>query len=704
MSHKNFEPDLIDWPDIEQDYFWNDGKRNASGHRKVNPPPFDSIHDRPFIAWDGEGITYEGNPQQAYVLFAASTGDYITAPEGHCLTTQQCFNLLFDIEERIPLAYHIGFGFGYDVNQIFNSFSRRDVYALSQATKRGRIFKWRGYRIKLHPGKMVRISKGEEKDERRTVTIYDTFGFFQTSFIKVVTAYCPDELHSIESGKGNRAAFKYADIREITRYCLAENELLVRIMCQLRANFEERGLYLRDWHGPGAVASASLKRYNIKRAMGEVPEAVTRASRLAYQGGRFELLRAGYHSQKIWEYDINSAYPDAIVGLPDLSKGVWEFQEQFEPGSFGVWNVSYVDRRSDRYDKYSAYRAQPLFYRNYDGRVAYPPKVEGWYWTPEVENIVEIRYPSSVEIKGGWVFRGGDSRPFKHIEDIYYERLALKKSGIGGLERVLKLEMNSYYGKFAQRSGWFKPGDKIPSYHQLEWAGYITSATRAKLFKTYSSSPGSVFSFETDAIFSTRPLSLDCGKNLGQWKETVLDDILYVQSGFYFAHSSDGDISHYRGFDRGSLKFDMVYEWLDKLDPMKLDKPNVRLYGPTKRFIGFKRALLSRNPHYWRTWDNSPREITIGRDGKRVHMPFCPVCRGVLHSDSASSGNHSGGKWTDGLHGLITTLPGGRSNPHKIPWAEKPAKPEKSARPEEPEDSDIWEMEAEYDKTDGFLL
>lgn len=634
-------------------------------------------HERPFIAWDGEGITYPTSKQQAYVLFACSTGDHITAAEGDNLGTERCFDLLFRVEQQYPNAYHVGFGFSYDVNQILSSLSRREIYLVARATKQGLTTKWNGYSIKIHPGKLFRVSRGE-KSERQTVTIYDTFGFFQKAFIKVVASYFPDRLFEIESGKLNRINFQYADIKEITRYCLAENMLLVDIMNHLRNIFLDRGLELREWHGPGAVAAASFKLHNIKKHLGETPKEVHNASRLAYQGGRFELLRAGYHQGPIWQYDINSAYPSAIAELPSMSEGNWEFTKEFEPASFGVWNIKYRDCRNDGYDRYCQYRAQPFFYRDSRGAISYAPYVEGWYWTPEVEAaIATCKYPHILEIKGGWLFRPKtNTKPFAFIHDIYNERLKMKRRGDDGI--VPKLEMNSYYGKFAQRAGWFKEGDRIPSYHQLEWAGYITSSTRAKLFKVYSSANASIFSFETDAIFSTRPIQVDVGENLGQWSVTEFTDILYLQSGFYFAHNSEGKVTeHYRGFDKGSLNFDQVLEWLSRLDPSKLTgKGNPKLYGPSKRFVGFKRALQSRNHKYWRTWTSDRREISIGRDGKRIHFPNCPLCLEGL-------------RFSEGLHGLTISLPGGISHPHRIPW-----------------DTDYienyWAEEKEVDTTDGF--
>jgi hypothetical protein len=662
-------------------------KRDPISHRN-REAYFLSQKERPFIAWDGEGITYPGSRQQSYVLFACSTGDRIVAKEGCGLSTEECLNLLFRVESKFPNAYHVGFGFSYDINQILTSFSRIDLRNLARRIRQGKAYRWRGiYTFWIKPGKSLQITRNQNGN-KSTVRIYDTFGFFQRRFVDVVRAYFPTGLSSIESGKANRAVFQYSEIDEITRYCLAENALLVTIMDRLRDNFEERGLHLREWHGPGAVASASLKLHGIKEHLGvDIPTDVRRASQLAYQGGRFELLRAGVCKENVYQYDINSAYPSAIINLPSLRRGRWEYVngDSFETGVFGVWHLRYGDKRTDRYDRLATFRAQPYFYRDSHGRITYPYRVEGWYWNPEAELTLLLDYPCEVEIIEGWVFRPDtDIRPFAYVEDIYYERLELKKQG-DGLERVLKLEINSLYGKLAQRAGWYQKGDRIPAYHQLEWAGYITSATRAKLFRAYLQCIGGIFAFETDAIFSTRPLNLPCGENLGEWAQTNYTDILYLQSGFYFAHPVGGGITeHYRGFDKGSLNYEQVYNWLDSLDPTRsiFDPSQPRLFGTTKRFIGFKRALASRQSSYWRSWETSNREITIGREGKRKHSFNCPQCL-------------SGRKWTDCLHGLVVNQeerPGENvSQRHRVPW-----------------DDEIWDnpwaVEDELSLLDGRIL
>jgi len=646
------------------------------------------LQSRPFIAWDGEGITYDNRRQQAYVLLAASTGDKIVAPEFQTLSTQDCLDLLFKVEEANRDAVHIGFGFGYDINQILNSFSRRNLYGLNRKAKAGTTYNWRrwkgdkGYRIKVHPGKLFRVGKGTlGQDDYGCVTIYDTLGFFGKSFIEVVKSFFPERLSEIESGKGNRNQFRYSELDSITQYCLHECELLVQILDRLRENFERAGLNLNAWYGPGAVANASFRLHKIRDAMAESPKEVQQASRFAYQGGRFELFRAGYNAGRVYQYDINSAYPSVIATLPSLSQGYWEHVKNFEPGTFGVWCCSYRNRSTQKYDRYCDYKPEPLFYRDIHGRIAYPYNTSGWYWTPEAELLTEIEYPAEISITEGWVFRGNGETPFKYYEDRYYERLELKKKG-DGAEYAIKLELNSGYGKHAQRSGWFKNGDRIPSYHQLEWAGYTTSATRAKLFRASQSVVGGIISFETDALFTTRPMGgqIVIGEGLGEWSETILDDLLYIQSGFYFAHQGDKEIAHYRGFDKGSISFDRVADWLEgcSTNPFTKSTNDQKLLGPTHRFVGFRRALISKQKDYWRSWESEEREITIGREGKRIHMPACPACR-------------KGKGWMQEMHGLVVTHqmhPYGASYPHKIPWI----------------DSDFgnyWTEEDEVDITDG---
>jgi DNA polymerase type B, organellar and viral len=664
INWDNVEEEVIDTTQLP--YFMRPpgimGSRDKRTHRS---------EDKPFIAWDGEGITYAGSAQQAYVLLAASTGDYILAPEGQKLETLDCLELLFRVEDANPGAIHIGFGFGYDMNQIISSFSRNEIFRLSNQIRRGRMYRWRKkYGFKVHPGKMLQITRGWKGDnDYSCITIYDTYGFFNQPFIEVVRSYFPDRLDSIESGKSDRGSFRYNDMERIIRYCLSENELLVDILEKLRTDFHKANIYPSGWHGPGAIASASLRSHKIKEYMGQSPKEIRDIARYAYQSGRFEALGVGYHSSTVYEYDINSAYPSFISQLPQLSDGYWENVKEWEPGTFSVWKCHYRDKRLGRDDRYRDYRLNPLFHRDERGSISFPPATDGWYWEPEAALLTSIDYPAESDILEGWIWRDssdGRIQPFKFVEDRYYERQELKRIH-DGAERAIKLELNSIYGKFAQRVGWFQEGDRIPAYHQLEWAGFITASTRAKLYNAYRLRPNSIIAVETDAIFSVAPLEgIEIGTGLGQWELNTFDDLLYIQSGFYFAHkgrdainSTDkiDTVQRFRGFDKSSMTFENVAEWLSSIPAQNVFDVTHQFPGEVNRFVGFRRALSSKRRGYWRSWERETRYMTIGRTGKRIHDTPCPSCRRKCG-------------WMDAIH-LLRCHPlrkYGLSTPHKIPW------------------------------------
>ena len=90
-----------------------------------------------------------------------------------------------------------------------------------------------------------------------------------------------------------------------------------------------RPVAMRHWHGAGAAASALIEAEKLKRHYG--PDIAVanitpqqEAAHHAYFGGRIELLKQGFmEGGRLHVYDIASAYPAAMVGLPSLAGGSW---------------------------------------------------------------------------------------------------------------------------------------------------------------------------------------------------------------------------------------------------------------------------------------------------------------------------------------------------------------------------------------------
>lgn len=599
---------------------------------------------RPFIAWDGEGWT-DGRMEHHYMLFGASTGDYIQAPH---LSTVECLELMIRVAAENPKVIHIIYGGGYDATHILRDIPLEQTMRL----KDGNSITWEvpwgpgqrrnRFTIEYIPHKWM-VVRGFDWESRRYVYVklFDIMTFFQSSAIAAWDSRGIPVPDVIRSGKAGRSDFTWDDIEEVKTYWQMELELYVKLAYQLRDELEEANLFVTQYHGPGAVAGALFRQRKIRDHMGPPPRKfIERASQHAYFGGRFEQFKAGHYPGKVYVHDINSAYPNAMTKLPSLAHGEWEYTTEFDPDSFGVWACVYEPE-----GPVNPLMPQPTPWRGPTGTVGFPTQNrEVWLWTPEAKNASYVTH--------GYVFRTTSKvLPFAFLEEMYELRKEWKRQGRGG-ERALKLAYNSGYGKLAQRVGGDpeKNGGR-PSWHRLEWAGYITSYTRAMLWDAIKLNPSAIIAVETDGIFSTEPLDLDIGDGLGQWEYTEHDWITYIQSGIYFTPSGLGSSkAKTRGINASELHYDEVQEWL------RTENPNANpLLVSSRTFIG----LGNPRTYLYGQWQDSVKEVRVAGE-KRIHAPHvCEACQMGL-------------TLMDTTHALIANPLYGRtpSAAHTLPWVD----------------------------------
>lgn len=625
--------------------------------------------DRQFIAWDGEGARAEGKRRpQEYVLLGCSTGERVI---GKSLKTEELLRFIVHVAKKYPGAYHIGFAFDYDTNMILRNLSPNKLRILRD---RGSVL-IANYRVEHVSGKWLQITQYGQRfkqnpNDKFTVRIADIFGFFQCSFVAALKSYIPDhplmaELSKIEEGKDERKYFTYDKIDYIESYWETEIALLQALVERLRDMLYSVDLKVTRWHGPGAIANYVYKTQGIASHKALTPEPVREAARYAYAGGRFELYRLGRH-ERVYGVDINSAYPAAISRLPSLSEGSWKHvSNPRSVAEFGVYHVKLTGFAGP------VKKPGPLFHRDMGHNISYPWLVEGWYWSPEIKLVLPMLDKGGFEIVEGYEYVGWHSRPFGFVEEMYYQRKDLKRRGDGG-QMALKLALNSLYGKMAQRVGWERNG-RPPTWHQLEWAGFVTSATRARLYSVMARIPWEdLIAVETDGIYTTAdPASLgivDSG-DLGKWEVTEYEEMMYVQSGVYFSKGKEGWKGKYRGLDNGTLTADGVADYLRGLAPNPTaDDPWASITGPTTRFIGYKAALHREDQNmgpmkvHHCVWETTTRDISPGEVGKRVHSPkLCAACR-------------AGANAYEMPHDLVIrsrSIGDPMSSMHSIPWEAK---------------------------------
>lgn len=667
-------------------------RRNVSPSRKAHELRRTNAKAmaRPFIAWDGEGVTVcaacrapwdtelgctkytnHEDSEHIYILLRNSTGTSIRNPEG--LSAKACINFIIHTAFLNPGAIHVAYAFDYDVNMILADCTEDDLRLIHGYDGNAGVFtRSAGAVINYRPHKMTRFSR-TINGKRYSCTIFDLFTFEHRSFVKCCDRYLGDDWpHRAEvvAGKERRSAFTAGDMDEIDRYCGYELDAMVLFANELRSRLDDAGLRPATWNGPGAVASRVLTKHHIKAhlptgVLGPVEElALNRSLAFAYTGGRFELFRYGVIDEPVWRYDIHSAYPWAMTLLPSLTGGRWHHVNDVAHDHIRPYSLYHVHWRSHQTD---GSRPQPFHHRHPNGNVCYPYETEGWYWAPEVE--MALRYAQldghcDIQIKEAYIFEPtNDERPFSFMQHYYDERAALKAAGHPA-ELAYKLAINSVYGKLIQQLGWNKETGKQPPWFCLQWGGLITSYTRAALMNAVMMNQGldDLISFETDAIFTRKQYAfLDKDDRLGSWEETKLDSLTYLQSGFYAGTIEGVPFGKTRGRTADTLNAAEPVSFGQQIAQCILERRPYKytLHG----FVGMGKALQG-DFSSWRHWVDMPREVEppdvlVETSSKRVHDIVHCAC-------DVESGGSMAGLWhTTFVPPILSTGP---QRPYEIAW------------------------------------
>lgn len=584
-------------------------RAKSNAYHKANPEPQEKYRagkrkeknkNVVFAGIDGEAHREE-NGRSIYSFLRAGGLPPLICREG--LSTKSVLEYLFKIPPGVVIT---GFVLNYDwENWLCDIPDEAYLYLTGDAdiepgdaatwerviqeTEEGEIYRnntivWEGYTISYFPRKIFSVSKEGFNGKTIARKVLDIWGYCQSAFLKACEDWdvaTKEELKPIQEGKDRRDIFTWDELEYIAIYNEKELDLMARLSQKIFEGVKEACEIADlpivptpgDLYGPGAIARKLLKKIEWPNNLGRttIPEynkkiflqTVEQAEEIqkeylltfpiiaSYYGGRIEAAATG-RFKKVYDYDLHSAYPSAIVRLPFIPN---ELKMRAYPNSFKGYAIDQAKKNRAIGMYYVLWKFPPGWqwypfptrqkkYQN----VYYPANGQGWIASPELfaaldtiedcEKYIRIYYTWTVPGSEGY---GGGEKPVPDnlksmvaiiIERMYTVRVEAKKAGLKGAQMALKLILNSMYGKLLQQIGVSlkKPG----LFHDLV-ASWITSWTRAMIYRAIAihRKTKTVVAIQTDGIVAKKKLNLVLTPALADWEVEELPDYRQLLPGLY---------------------------------------------------------------------------------------------------------------------------------------------------------------------------
>ena len=356
--------------------------------------------------------------------------------------------------------------------------------------------------------------------------------------------------------------------------CVNLYDMLARYFENYGRGLTQAGAAMKAWE---KIAGAPAPRQTVAEYVRYRP---------FYYGGRVECFASGNVVRNFSVFDMNSAYPHAMMSPhPYSTKG--ELLTTLPENQLPQCLI-----------RLEAVSAGALPYRESNGTLSFPNddiardySVTGWEVQAALEaNALDIR--RVVE-----VYRFAECRDFApFVEHFYGLRKVAKANGDKASDLFAKIMLNGLYGKFGANpehyheyviatgdsyGRWQSDGyDRIKNwtsdrflmrrplrverhrYYNIATAASITGYVRARLFRAMRQC-GEVLYCDTDSIAAGRADTLETGTELGQWKlEMECDEFAIAGKKLY-------------GFHRRGASRDDAGAWKIASKGVRIDSANI---------------------------------------------------------------------------------------------------------------------------------
>lgn len=431
------------------------------------------------------------------------------------------------------------FNLAYELTQIFHDLPP-SVRVEDEVNIEVRGTKWK-VQIFNSKRQMIRFKRGDQR--QISVTVLDAKAFYNTSLDKAAKMLGFGGKYEDESL--DRALFTREDLTNPKFLKYAKRDAYItRKIGEFIARQHD------DWNVPTTIsaphfASVVFKTHFLDDDVQSISGPIEQAGLFAYHGGK-----NGYYLDgpsefgSVWFYDINSAYPEAMAELPNITHSEWRPVRRYRQGSHGVYKIA-------GFYKPCVYRGM----QNHRGSWIMGGYVEDvWVTSYELDEML-AHDEFDIEEVEGFVLVGKKGGPLKAYVDHFYD---LKKTTTGPQREWAKLLLNSLYGKFFQKQPINGVGDYdldsgewIVTNPQVDFdymagglynppiAAMITGFVRAKIHRLEHKYDAIMTS--TDGLFAFNPPDKeDLGSDLGKLKG-VSGRLRIWRERLYIFDGNDGD-------------------------------------------------------------------------------------------------------------------------------------------------------------------
>ena len=457
-------------------------------------------------------------------------------------------------EGKLNFFYNIDFDFFALIKWLPKNIIE-DIYHVGKGYYKDYIIEW-------IPRKAFTIKKG-----RHTYRFFDIFQFYHSSLDHASKKYLNMQKIDMNRELMNDKDFVKNNLKDIISYCIWDAYLTKRLAELMQQQFNELDISFNKPYSHAKLSEKyAMTQYKIPKFY---PTEYQEYALRSYYGGRFECFKRGY-IDKVYVYDINSAYPYHISHLPDISLSEW-------------YKVDYVDENANlgfiRCKVTTKYNyTEPLPYRLPYG-IVFPHFNDNERFITLQEYRVIKRYNlADIEVLDGWFYRDEYGvRPFKWVEDMYYYRKEIQDEN-PALAHAIKILMNSLYGKFIQIT---KRAEETIDWINFDWvttinnketifyrkvketgnlfcpvyASYITSSTRIQLLEQLIKLQKEAVACFTDSIIATKEW-IESSRKLGGWKKEIEGEMILICSGVYTIRNGEKKRIKFRGIVN-SNKYDL---------------------------------------------------------------------------------------------------------------------------------------------------